>query len=266
MEENYGISKKRDQKVTEQRSAEGNNANHPREKAEKVNAGQKHVNQNVAASEIAPRKAALQGCVPQKNVLQGAGFQKNASSKITFQENTAPAGNCSKSMDGRALLQKRIARKREQKKEQNGLQHSDDEEKLKIIEELDGIIKDNGFDEHFLEEHSNCSKSSIRRLLAAWMDRGGSMSNWTTIFNMTTCLSANSVFIEHLFILLVTVVIYLIGNSGVVRWRILSPSKAVIEINFSKNKSLYKKAEKNKEEEPENSDEKSGDENMKGRN
>lgn len=96
MEENDGISKKRDRKVTEQRSAEGNNANHPREKAEKVNTGQRYVNQKVAASETVPRKTALQGCVPQKNVLQGAGFQKNASSKITFQENTAPAGNCSK--------------------------------------------------------------------------------------------------------------------------------------------------------------------------
>lgn len=227
------------QRCIKQRSTSEEKANLQNANSEKMNMKQKTENQSTAFPKNMVQRTKSQENTLQENVPQGDTPQENATSDSVQ----------SKVAINRALILQKIELKHKLEKKYSGLQHSDDKEKLEIIEEIRDIIDDNGFDENFLREHSDCSESSIRRILGAWMCK--SMSNWTTIFNMTTCLSVNCVFAEHLLALLVSVVNFLLNGAGVVHCRVLSPSKAVIEIDFSKNKSLYKKDKDGKMEKPE---------------
>ncbi len=235
MKSNCNVIDKSKQKSAKQRNASGKKANLQNVVLKKINTRQKPVNQYSTL-----RASVMQSTKSQENTSQEAAPQVNA-----LPINIAPGSTQLKGTVNRELLQKRIEPERKMKKEYSSLQHSDDEEQLKNIEEIVDIIEDNGFDENFLKEHLDCSKSSIRRILFAWMDKPISKA---TIFNMTMWLSINSVFVEYLQALLVNVVKCLISNGGVVHCRILSPSKVVIEIDFSKNKSLCKENKDGKKE------------------
>ena len=256
---NCDVSNKSKQESAKQRSMDGTKTNLQNAVSVKINIRQKTVNQCPAL-----RQNVIQRIKSQENTSQESVIQGNLPQEKALPSNTTPDSTQLKGTVNQELIRERIELKHKKKKEYTGLQHSDDEDKLKIIEEIVDIIEENEFDENFLKEHSDCSESSIRRVLSAWM--GKSISNWTTIFNLTKCLAVNCVFAEHLLALLVDVVIYLVGGGGVVHCRVLSPSKAVIEIDFSKNKSLYKKDEDGKKKGPEGRDgkqmeEKSGERN-----
>ena len=239
---NNGKQSSTKQRSTKQRSTSEEKANLQNANSEKMNTKQKTVTQSAAFPKNMVQRTKSQEKTLQRTVLQGDAIQEN-----TPQENATPDSGQSRVAVNRALILQKIELKHKLEKKYSGLQHSDDKKKLEIIEEIRDIIDDNGFDENFLREHSDCSESSIRRILSAWVCK--SMSNWTTIFNMTTCLSVNCVFAEHLLALLVSVVNFLLNGAGEVHCHILSSSKAVIEIDFSKNKSLYKKnKDDNKEE------------------
>ena len=174
------------QRCIKQRSTSEEKANLQNANSEKMNMKQKTENQSTAFPKNMVQRTKSQENTLQENVPQGDTPQENATSDSVQ----------SKVAINRALILQKIELKHKLEKKYSGLQHSDDKEKLEIIEEIRDIIDDNGFDENFLREHSDCSESSIRRILGAWMCK--SMSNWTTIFNMTTCLSVNCVFAEHL--------------------------------------------------------------------
>lgn len=265
---NNGKQSSTKQRSTKQRSTSEEKANLQNANSEKMNTKQKTVTQSAAfpknmVQRTKSQEKTLQGTVPQGDAIQRKAIQRKAIQETvlqgdaiqenTPQENATPDSVQSRVAVNRALILQKIELKHKLEKKYSGLQHSDDKKKLEIIEEIRDIIDDNGFDENFLREHSDCSESSIRRILSAWMCK--SMSNWTTIFNMTTCLSVNCVFAEHLLALLVSVVNFLLNGAGEVHCHILSSSKAVIEIDFSKNKSLYKK---NKDDNKEEKDSKNG--------
>ena len=125
------------------------------------------------------------------------------------------------------------------------MQHSDDEEKQKVIDSIMKVSRDNGFDDAYLQQHSDCSASSIKRFHSAWM--GKRMSNWTTIFNLAHCVSVYCVFAENLVGMLVVIIMFLIRDAGIVSYHIDSPKKVVIEINFGKDKLLRMKDEEKNE-------------------
>ncbi len=142
-------------------------------------------------------------------------------------------------------FRKESKRSNGRKKQCNGLQHSDDEEKQKVIDSIMKVSRDNGFDDAYLQQHSDCSASSIKRFHSAWM--GKRMSNWTTIFNLAHCVSVNCVFAENLVGMLVVIIMFLIRDAGIVSYHIDSPKKVVIEINFGKDKLLRMKDEEKNE-------------------
>ena len=69
--------------------------------------------------------------------------------------------------ENRDALQERVEEKQWKKKQCNGLQHSDDEEKQKVIDSIMKVSRDNGFDDAYLQQHSDCSASSIKRFHSA---------------------------------------------------------------------------------------------------
>ena len=166
--------------------------------------------------------------------------QKSMSQEIVNQssENSAYAEN-------RNVIKKRLEEKKWKKKQCNGLQHSDDDEKQKVIDSIMKVSRDNGFDDAYLQQHSDCSASSIKRFHSAWM--GKRMSNWTTIFNLAHCVSVNCVFAENLVGMLVVIIMFLIRDAGIVSYHIDSTRKVVIEINFGKDKLLRMKDEEKSE-------------------
>ena len=160
-------------------------------------------------------------------------------------ENSAYAEN-------RNVIKKRLEEKKWKKKQCNGLQHSDDDEKQKVIDSIMKVSRDNGFDDAYLQQHSDCSASSIKRFHSAWM--GKRMSNWTTIFNLAHCVSVNCVFAENLVGILDTIIMFVIRDAGVASFHIDSTKKVVIEINFGKDKLLRVKDGEDEEKKKKNKD------------
>lgn len=173
--------------------------------------------------------------------------QKSTSQEIVNQssENSAYAEN-------RNVIKKRLEEKKWKKKQCNGLQHSDDDEKQKVIDSIMKVSRDNGFDDAYLQQHSDCSASSIKRFHSAWM--GKRMSNWTTIFNLAHCVSVNCVFAENLVGILDTIIMFVIRDAGVASFHIDSTKKVVIEINFGKDKLLRVKDGEDEEKKKKNKD------------
>ena len=173
--------------------------------------------------------------------------QKSMSQEIVNQssENSAYAEN-------RNVIKKRLEEKKWKKKQCNGLQHSDDDEKQKVIDSIMKVSRDNGFDDAYLQQHSDCSASSIKRFHSAWM--GKRMSNWTTIFNLAHCVSVNCVFAENLVGILDTIIMFVIRDAGVASFHIDSTKKVVIEINFGKDKLLRVKDGEDEEKKKKNKD------------
>ena len=173
--------------------------------------------------------------------------QKSMSQEIVNQsgENSAYAEN-------RNVIKKRLKEKKWKKKQCNGLQHSDDDEKQKVIDSIMKVSRDNGFDDAYLQQHSDCSASSIKRFHSAWM--GKRMSNWTTIFNLAHCVSVNCVFAENLVGILDTIIMFVIRDAGVASFHIDSTKKVVIEINFGKDKLLRVKDGEDEEKKKKNKD------------
>lgn len=163
----------------------------------------------------------------------------------TSQEIVNQSGENSAYAENRNVIKKRLEEKKWKKKQCNGLQHSDDDEKQKVIDSIMKVSRDNGFDDAYLQQHSDCSASSIKRFHSAWM--GKRMSNWTTIFNLAHCVSVNCVFAENLVGMLVVIIMFLIRDAGIVSYHIDSPKKVVIEINFGKDKLLRMKDEEKNE-------------------
>lgn len=114
------------------------------------------------------------------------------------------------------------------------------------------VSRDNGFDDAYLQQHSDCSASSIKRFHSAWM--GKRMSNWTTIFNLAHCVSVNCVFAENLVGILDTIIMFVIRDAGVASFHIDSTKKVVIEINFGKDKLLRAKDGEDEEKKKKNKD------------
>ena len=165
--------------------------------------------------------------------------------KSTSQEIVNQSGESSAYAENRNVIKKRLEEKKWKKKQCNGLQHSDDDEKQKVIDSIMKVSRDNGFDDAYLQQHSDCSASSIKRFHSAWM--GKRMSNWTTIFNLAHCVSVNCVFAENLVGMLVVIIMFLIRDAGIVSYHIDSTRKVVIEINFGKDKLLRMKDEEKSE-------------------
>ena len=171
--------------------------------------------------------------------------QEKANQKSMSQKKANQSGEKSVYDENMDALQERVEEKQWKKKQCNGLQHSDDEEKQKVIDSIMKVSRDNGFDDAYLQQHSDCSASSIKRFHSAWM--GKRMSNWTTIFNLAHCVSVNCVFAENLVGMLVVIIMFLIRDAGIVSYHIDSPKKVVIEINFGKDKLLRMKDEEKNE-------------------
>ena len=176
------------------------------------------------------QKKVNQKSTSQKKVNQKSMSQEKANQKSMSQKKANQSGEKSVYDENRDALQERVEEKQWKKKQCNGLQHSDDEEKQKVIDSIMKVSRDNGFDDAYLQQHSDCSASSIKRFHSAWM--GKRMSNWTTIFNLAHCVSVNCV---------------LIRDAGIVSYHIDSPKKVVIEINFGKDKLLRMKDEEKNE-------------------
>ena len=168
--------------------------------------------------------------------------QKSMSQEIVNQ-----SGESSAYAENRNVIKKRL-----EKKQCNGLQHSDDDEKQKVIDSIMKVSRDNGFDDAYLQQHSDCSASSIKRFHSAWM--GKRMSNWTTIFNLAHCVSVNCVFAENLVGILDTIIMFVIRDAGVASFHIDSTKKVVIEIKFSKDKLLRVKDGEDEEKKKRNKD------------
>ena len=177
-----------------------------------------------------------------RTVNQKSTSQKKVNQKSMSQKKANQSGEKSVYDENRDALQERVE---EKQKQCNGLQHSDDEEKQKVIDSIMKVSRDNGFDDAYLQQHSDCSASSIKRFHSAWM--GKRMSNWTTIFNLAHCVSVNCVFAENLVGMLVVIIMFLIRDAGIVSYHIDSPKKVVIEINFGKDKLLRMKDEEKNE-------------------
>ena len=122
-----------------------------------------------------------------RTVNQKSTSQEKANQKSMSQKKANQSGEKSVYDENRDALQERVEEKQWKKKQCNGLQHSDDEEKQKVIDSIMKVSRDNGFDDAYLQQHSDCSASSIKRFHSAWM--GKRMSNWTTIFNLAHCAS-----------------------------------------------------------------------------
>ena len=189
---------------------------------------------------IEVKRTVNQKSTSQKKVNQKSMSQEKANQKSMSQKKANQSGE--KSVYD---LQERVEEKQWKKKQCNGLQHSDDEEKQKVIDSIMKVSRDNGFDDAYLQQHSDCSASSIKRFHSAWM--GKRMSNWTTIFNLAHCVSVNCVFAENLVGMLVVIIMFLIRDAGIVSYHIDSPKKVVIEINFGKDKLLRMKDEEKNE-------------------
>ena len=175
------------------------------------------------------QKKVNQKSTSQKKVNQKSMSQEKANQKSMSQKKANQSGEKSVYDENRDALQERVEEKQWKKKQCNGLQHSDDEEKQKVIDSIMKVSRDNGFDDAYLQQHSDCSASSIKRFHSAWM--GKRMSNWTTIFNLA----------------LVVIIMFLIRDAGIVSYHIDSPKKVVIEINFGKDKLLRMKDEEKNE-------------------
>ena len=182
---------------------------------------------------IEVKRTVNQKSTSQKKVNQKSMSQEKANQKSMSQKKANQSG------------EKSVYDENREKKQCNGLQHSDDEEKQKVIDSIMKVSRDNGFDDAYLQQHSDCSASSIKRFHSAWM--GKRMSNWTTIFNLAHCVSVNCVFAENLVGMLVVIIMFLIRDAGIVSYHIDSPKKVVIEINFGKDKLLRMKDEEKNE-------------------
>ena len=191
------------------------------------------------------QKKVNQKSTSQKKVNQKSMSQEKANQKSMSQKKANQSGEKSVYDENRDALQERVEEKQWKKKQCNGLQHSDDEEKQKVIDSIMKVSRDNGFDDAYLQQHSDCSASSIKRFHSAWM--GKRMSNWTTIFNLAHCVSVNCVFAENLVGMLVVIIMFLIRDAGIVSYHIDSTRKVVIEINFGKDKLLRMKDEEKNE-------------------
>ncbi|MCS2388493.1 hypothetical protein NXV57_12500 [Bacteroides thetaiotaomicron] len=97
--------------------------------------------------------------------------QEKANQKSMSQKKANQSGEKSVYDENRDALQERVEEKQWKKKQCNGLQHSDDEEKQKVIDSIMKVSRDNGFDDAYLQQHSDCSASSIKRFHSAWMGR-----------------------------------------------------------------------------------------------
>ena len=116
-----------------------------------------------------------------RTVNQKSMSQEKANQKSMSQKKANQSGEKSVYDENRDALQERVEEKQWKKKQCNGLQHSDDEEKQKVIDSIMKVSRDNGFDDAYLQQHSDCSASSIKRFHSAWM--GKRMSNWTRCRN-----------------------------------------------------------------------------------
>ena len=174
------------------------------------------------------QKKVNQKSTSQKKVNQKSMSQEKANQKSMSQKKANQSGEKSVYDENRDALQERVEEKQWKKKQCNGLQHSDDEEKQKVIDSIMKVSRDNGFDDAYLQQHSDCSASSIKRFHSAWM--GKRMSNWTTIFNLAHCVSVNCVFAENLVGMLVVIIMFLIRDAGIVSYHIDSPKKVVLSL------------------------------------
>lgn len=120
---------------------------------------------------IEVKRTVNQKSTSQKKVNQKSMSQEKANQKSMSQKKANQSGEKSVYDENRDALQERVEEKQWKKKQCNGLQHSDDEEKQKVIDSIMKVSRDNGFDDAYLQQHSDCSASSIKRFHSAWMER-----------------------------------------------------------------------------------------------
>lgn len=132
------------------------------------------------------------------------------------------------------------------------MQRSDDEGEQKVIDSVMRVDRDNGFDNAYFQQHSDCLASSTKRFHPAWM--GKRMFNWTTTSNLMHCMSVSCVFAENLVGTLVVTIIFLTRDAGIVSYHIDLTKKVVIEISFSKNRLLRMKDKGESKKEKEDKD------------
>lgn len=73
-----------------------------------------------------------------------------------------------------------------------GVRHSDDDVKKAVVEPMLKMEQLNGIPEKFVQEHSECSRSSIGRLCGCGFDGIDTTPNWTTIFIYSNCIIEES--------------------------------------------------------------------------
>ncbi len=193
---------------------------------------------------IEVKRTVNQKSTSQKKVNQKSS-QEKANQKSMSQKKANQSGEKSVYDENRDALQERVEEKQWKKKQCNACSTVMTKKNRKSSISIMKVSRDNGFDDAYLQQHSDCSASSIKRFHSAWM--GKRMSNWTTIFNLAHCVSVNCVFAENLVGMLVVIIMFLIRDAGIVSYHIDSPKKVVIEINFGKDKLLRMKDEEKNE-------------------
>ena len=73
-----------------------------------------------------------------------------------------------------------------------GVRHSDDDVKKAVVEPMLKMEQLNGIPEKFVQEHSECSRSSVGRICGCAFDSIDTTPNWTTIFIYSNCIIEES--------------------------------------------------------------------------
>lgn len=74
----------------------------------------------------------------------------------------------------------------------SGVRHYDDDVKKAVVEPMLKIEQLNGIPEKFVQEHSECSRSSVGRICGCSFDGTDTTPDWTTIFIYSNCIVGES--------------------------------------------------------------------------
>ena len=124
------------------------------------------------------------------------------------------------------------------KKETTGVRHSDDDVKKKVIDTAFKLGQLNNFSDKYVEDNSDCSRSSVGRMWRCNFDGKSPIPNWTTIFNFFSCVIGKATNIVNIPEALCWVLALFLGSSADVSYTVSNIHHICIDIQFHDGKTL----------------------------
>lgn len=130
-----------------------------------------------------------------------------------------------------------------------GVRHSDDDVKKKVIYCMFKLGQLNNISEKYVENHSDCSRSSVGRVYRCNFDGRSPIPNWTTIFNFFSCVIGRATIIVNIPEVLCWILKLFLGDSADVGYTVDDNHHIRIDIQFHDDKTLLPETGKNERKE-----------------